>query len=254
MTTPATTHAYPASAGSAAESCSFPRRELGGIPAPFVSGEGSSPETSMTVQGRGPVVFSPRRVVPLLGPAFVAAVAYVDPGNVATNFSAGASYGYRLLWVVVAANLMAMLVQLLTATSDRPRPGHPVPRTAAQAGGAVDVAPGQVRRHGHRPRRDRRRRRCVASSVRYTAHPRRGHHRSRSLPRFAVRVVAAPEARASHRHDATRHRSWIRVHRVPHRARPRFRGQRLGTVLRRGRRASGDVHLTEVTCTMRASV
>ncbi|WP_369131298.1 divalent metal cation transporter, partial [Modestobacter roseus] len=54
---------------------------------------------------------SRRHIWPLLGPAFVAAVAYVDPGNVATNFSAGASFGYTLLWVIVAANLMAMLIQ-----------------------------------------------------------------------------------------------------------------------------------------------
>ncbi len=51
----------------------------------------------------------------MLGPAFVAAVAYVDPGNFATNFSGGASFGYKLLWVIVAANLMAMLIQSLTA-------------------------------------------------------------------------------------------------------------------------------------------
>jgi manganese transport protein len=51
----------------------------------------------------------------LLGPAFVAAVAYVDPGNFATNTSAGAKYGYLLLWVIVAANLMAMLIQYLSA-------------------------------------------------------------------------------------------------------------------------------------------
>ena len=51
----------------------------------------------------------------LLGPAFVAAVAYVDPGNVATNISAGASYGYLLLWVLIGATLMAGLVQYLSA-------------------------------------------------------------------------------------------------------------------------------------------
>ena len=51
----------------------------------------------------------------LLGPAFVAAVAYVDPGNVATNTQAGASYGYLLLWVLVGATLMAGLVQYLSA-------------------------------------------------------------------------------------------------------------------------------------------
>jgi manganese transport protein len=56
-----------------------------------------------------------RGAAALLGPAFVAAVAYVDPGNFATNFSAGAVSGYSLAWVIVAANLMAMLVQYLSA-------------------------------------------------------------------------------------------------------------------------------------------
>jgi NRAMP (natural resistance-associated macrophage protein)-like metal ion transporter len=51
----------------------------------------------------------------LLGPAFVAAVAYVDPGNVATNTQAGAGFGYLLLWVLVGATLMAGLVQYLSA-------------------------------------------------------------------------------------------------------------------------------------------
>lgn len=55
------------------------------------------------------------RLSALLGPAFVAAIAYVDPGNVAANLSAGAEYGYLLLWVLVLANLMAMLVQYLSA-------------------------------------------------------------------------------------------------------------------------------------------
>jgi manganese transport protein len=56
-----------------------------------------------------------RGTVALLGPAFVAAVAYVDPGNFATNFTAGARFGYALAWTVVVANLMAMLVQYLSA-------------------------------------------------------------------------------------------------------------------------------------------
>lgn len=51
----------------------------------------------------------------LLGPAFVAAIAYVDPGNVAANVSAGAQFGFLLVWVIVAANLMACLVQYLSA-------------------------------------------------------------------------------------------------------------------------------------------
>ncbi|GAC1690961.1 MAG: Nramp family divalent metal transporter [Candidatus Dormibacteraceae bacterium] len=56
-----------------------------------------------------------RALMPFLGPAFVAAVAYVDPGNFATNIAGGAQYGYMLLWVVLAANLMAMLVQSMSA-------------------------------------------------------------------------------------------------------------------------------------------
>jgi manganese transport protein len=51
----------------------------------------------------------------LLGPAFVAAVAYIDPGNFATNIAGGAKYGFLLVWVIIAANLMAMLVQYLSA-------------------------------------------------------------------------------------------------------------------------------------------
>ncbi|MFC6150544.1 MULTISPECIES: Nramp family divalent metal transporter [Mumia] len=62
-------------------------------------------------------VRSPRlpRSVGLLGPAFVAAIAYVDPGNVATNVTAGATFGYTLVWVVVLANAMAVVVQYLSA-------------------------------------------------------------------------------------------------------------------------------------------
>jgi manganese transport protein len=56
-----------------------------------------------------------RQTLALLGPAFVAAVAYVDPGNFATNVTGGAKFGYLLLWVVLAANLMAMLIQYLSA-------------------------------------------------------------------------------------------------------------------------------------------
>ncbi len=70
---------------------------------------GPSPLRLLRSRGRA------RGVVALLGPAFVAAVAYVDPGNFATNISAGAVSGYALAWAIVAANLMAMLVQYLSA-------------------------------------------------------------------------------------------------------------------------------------------
>src|SRR5438105_6108367 len=55
------------------------------------------------------------RILPFLGPAFIACVAYIDPGNFATNIAAGSKYGYLLLWVIVASNLMAMLIQTLSA-------------------------------------------------------------------------------------------------------------------------------------------
>lgn len=55
------------------------------------------------------------RLLPFLGPAFIASIAYMDPGNFATNIQGGAQFGYLLLWVVLASNLMAMLVQALSA-------------------------------------------------------------------------------------------------------------------------------------------
>jgi len=55
------------------------------------------------------------RLLPFLGPAFIACVAYIDPGNFATNIQAGSQFGYTLVWVVVASNLMALLVQALSA-------------------------------------------------------------------------------------------------------------------------------------------
>jgi manganese transport protein len=57
----------------------------------------------------------PFRLLPFLGPAFVACVAYIDPGNFATNIAGGSKFGYTLVWVIVASNLMAMLIQTLSA-------------------------------------------------------------------------------------------------------------------------------------------
>src|SRR5205814_8247313 len=54
-------------------------------------------------------------ILPFLGPAFIAAVAYIDPGNFATNIQGGAEFGYLLVWVIIASNLMAMLIQTLSA-------------------------------------------------------------------------------------------------------------------------------------------
>ncbi len=53
--------------------------------------------------------------LPFLGPAFIACVAYIDPGNFATNIQGGSAFGYNLLWVIALANLMAMLLQTMSA-------------------------------------------------------------------------------------------------------------------------------------------
>jgi manganese transport protein len=71
----------------------------------------TGPSELQQLRSRGRI----RGMLPMLGPAFVACIAYVDPGNFATNIAGGADYGYLLVWVIVAANLMAMLIQNLTA-------------------------------------------------------------------------------------------------------------------------------------------
>src|SRR5712675_1518652 len=55
------------------------------------------------------------RIISFLGPAFIACIAYIDPGNFATNIAGGSQFGYTLVWVIVAANLMAMVIQTLSA-------------------------------------------------------------------------------------------------------------------------------------------
>lgn len=69
----------------------------------------------MRPETKGPVGGRARATLLLLGPAFVAAIAYVDPGNVAANLTAGARYGYMLLWVLIVANAIAVLVQYQSA-------------------------------------------------------------------------------------------------------------------------------------------
>src|SRR5690606_5116490 len=72
-----------------------------------------SAQTDAVLNGASKPV--PTRRLWLLGPALVAGVAYLDPGNVASNMSAGARYGYLLVWVVIAGNVMAWLIQYLSA-------------------------------------------------------------------------------------------------------------------------------------------
>src|SRR5947207_10956429 len=73
---------------------------------------GAVPEAQQALRGYPQ---KPWRILPFLGPAFVACIAYIDPGNFATNIAAGSKFGYMLAWVIVALSLMAMLIQLLSA-------------------------------------------------------------------------------------------------------------------------------------------
>src|ERR687887_2292677 len=74
-------------------------------------------EEAERLPGRGERALSAdrRSIWPFLGPAFIACIAYMDPGNFATNIQGGAQFGYMLVWVIVASNLMAMLIQTLSA-------------------------------------------------------------------------------------------------------------------------------------------
>jgi manganese transport protein len=84
-----------------------------GLTLPGLEGEAEAARSILAGEDHGRGWF--RSLLPFLGPAFVASIAYVDPGNFATNVQAGAQFGYQLLWVVVLANIIAMLLQSLSA-------------------------------------------------------------------------------------------------------------------------------------------
>ena len=125
-----------------------------------------------------------QRLAPFLGPAFIASVAYVDPGNFATNIQAGAEFGYLLIWVIVASNLMAMLIQSLSA-----KLGIATGRNLAEVCREQFPTPvvwgmwilAEVRRDGDRPGRVPRRGARVQPALRHPALPGRAADR-RSRP------------------------------------------------------------------------
>ena len=125
----------------------------------------------------------------LLGPAFVAAIAYVDPGNVAANVSAGAQFGFLLVWVIVVANVMAGLVQYLSAklglVTGRSLPEAIVGEVAADPPDRLLDA-GRIGRHGNRSRRGGRRRDRTAPAVRPAAAGRRRDHRGGVAAALAI--------------------------------------------------------------------
>ncbi len=146
------------------------------------------------------------------GPAVIASIAYMDPGNFATNIQAGAKYGYSLLWVVLLANLIAMLFQALSA-----KLGIVTGRNLAemcrdavsQAGGRWHVGDQRNRRHGHRPRRIPRRRHRPGAAVQHAAARRHGGHRHRHLRHPDVRGPRLPPGRADHQQLRRHHRALL---------------------------------------------
>ena len=90
------------------------RIEVPPLPAPHSHDVGTVSAAEEVLSGRSKKGWL-ARILPFLGPAFIASIAYVDPGNFATNISAGAKFGYLLLWVILASNLLAMLIQSLSA-------------------------------------------------------------------------------------------------------------------------------------------
>ena len=175
----------------------------------------------------------------LLGPAFVAAIAYVDPGNVAANISAGAQFGFLLVWVIFLANAMAGLVQYLSAklglVSGRTLPEAVADHTRTPTRHRL-LAAGRIGRHGNRSRRGRRRRHRAVPAVRPAAAGRRHHHR-RGVAAAARRAepprpadvragdqrpaaghrdrIPRPACSSSRRRSATPPRDWCRASTAP---------------------------------------
>ena len=159
-----------------------------------------------------------RATLAMLGPAFVASVAYVDPGNFATNIQGGAKFGYLLLWVVLLANLMAMLIQYLSAklgiVTERSLPEvcrERMPRVDERRA----VGAGRADGDGHRHRRVPGRRGRAEPPVRRAAADRRPDHR-----RDRVRDPRAPGARLPPVRARDRRLARARARRVPVRDAP----------------------------------
>ena len=151
----------------------------------------------------------------LLGPAFVAAIAYVDPGNVAANVSAGAQFGFLLVWVIFLANAMAGTRAVpvgKTGPGQRPHPARGRRRPHPHAHPDRLLAAGRIGRHGNRSRRGGRRRHRAVPAVRPAAAGRRHHHR-----RGVAAAAGRPEpprptdVRTGHQRPAADHRD-----RIPH--------------------------------------
>ena len=156
----------------------------------------------------------PRPRSRMLGPAFVAAVAYIDPGNFATNIAGGAKYGFLLVWVIIAANLMAMLVQYLSAKVGIAT-GRSLPELCRERfPRPVDLGPvgaGGDHRDRDRPGRVRRRGDRAQPAVRRAAVRRRPDHRGRRVRDPRAADARLPPLRAGDRRAARDRAARLRL-------------------------------------------
>ena len=159
-----------------------------------------------------------RGLWPFLGPAFIAAIAYVDPGNFATNIAAGSKYGYMLLWVILVSNLMAMLIQTMSAKLGIAT-GHNLAEVSREAllesDAHLPLAAGRGGRDGHRPGRVRRRRARLPPALRHAAAARRAAHRHRRVRDPGRRAARRAPPRGGHHRARGHHRGRLRVPDLP---------------------------------------
>ena len=140
-------------------------------------------------------------MLPFLGPAFIACVAYIDPGNFATNIQSGSAYGYTLLWVVVLANLMAMLLQTMSAKLGLATGHNLAEMCHLQFRKPVAYAMwivSEIRGNGHRPRRDSRRKHCPLLIVWHSPAVHRAHCRCRHISDLAAGAPRVPSLGGDH--------------------------------------------------------
>ena len=193
------------------------------------------------------------RILPFLGPAFIACVAYIDPGNFATNIAGGSKFGYTLVWVIVVSNLMAMLIQTLSAKLGIAT-GRTCRRSVATgsrvANVARTVAAGRGNRDGDGPRGVPRRGGRLSPAVRVRPVSVGDHHRHRGLRDPGAAAVRRASARSRDRRDRRRDRRLLprradllesrpRSGRPP-RCHPRLQRLGLGVARRRDPRRDRD--------------
>ena len=165
--------------------------ELRSLRAPI---EPSLPEVHSSVQiSRSPIYW--RRLLGFLGPGFLISVGYMDPGNWATDIAGGSRFGYTLLFVIMASNLMAILLQSLSL-----KLGVATERDLAQLCHESLRAQGQLcalgrrrdRHRGLRPCRGHRLGHCAQPAFPHSAFLRRAHHRPRRAADPAVAALGIP--------------------------------------------------------------